>query len=124
MNAAGAAAGRVFGEVHASRCACGGRTETFAGLAGAGDLVATALAEHTRNRRAGELLGRGVPADQIRARSPQAAEALDVRRRCSRGVLERRRRAPAPRPCAESRPPHRGGSAAASALASGRRRRA
>ena len=37
----------------------GGRSETFAGLAGAGDLVATALAEGSRNRRAGELVGAG-----------------------------------------------------------------
>ena len=35
------------------------RSETFAGLAGAGDLVATALAEGSRNRRAGEMVGRG-----------------------------------------------------------------
>ena len=59
-NLAGAAAGRVFSEVHALAVASGGRSETFAGLAGAGDLVATALAEGSRNRRAGELLGAGL----------------------------------------------------------------
>jgi glycerol-3-phosphate dehydrogenase (NAD(P)+) len=41
---AGAAAGRVFSEVHALAVASGGRSETFAGLAGAGDLVASAIA--------------------------------------------------------------------------------
>ena len=76
MNAAGAAAARVFSEVHELARAHGGRTETFLGLAGAGDLVATALAEHSRNRRAGELLGQGVPADQIPAILPQAAEGI------------------------------------------------
>ncbi len=76
MNAAGAAASRVFSEVHALAAQHGARTQTFLGLAGAGDLVATALAEHSRNRRAGELLGQGVPGDQIPAILPQAAEGI------------------------------------------------
>jgi glycerol-3-phosphate dehydrogenase (NAD(P)+) len=42
-NLAGAAAGRVFSEVHELAVASGGRSDTFAGLAGAGDLVATAI---------------------------------------------------------------------------------
>lgn len=45
---AGAAAGRIFSEVHELALASGGRSETFAGLAGAGDLVATALAASDR----------------------------------------------------------------------------
>jgi glycerol-3-phosphate dehydrogenase (NAD(P)+) len=76
MNAAGAAAARVFGEIHKLALTHGARTETFLGLAGAGDLVATAMAEHSRNRRAGELLGHGVPAEQIPAHMPQAAEGI------------------------------------------------
>ncbi|HEU5056068.1 MAG TPA: NAD(P)H-dependent glycerol-3-phosphate dehydrogenase, partial [Kofleriaceae bacterium] len=76
MNAAGAAAARVFAEVHKLAVKEGARTETFLGLAGAGDLVATALAEHSRNRRAGELLGQGVPGVQIPAILPQAAEGI------------------------------------------------
>ena len=47
------------------------------GLAGAGDLVATALARESRNRRAGELLAAGVPASEIPARIGQAVEALE-----------------------------------------------
>ncbi len=39
--------------------ACGGRGETFAGLAGIGDLIATSWSHHGRNRRAGELIARG-----------------------------------------------------------------
>ena len=42
-----------------TRAARGARPETFAGLAGAGDLVATVVAPGSRNRRAGELLGTG-----------------------------------------------------------------
>ncbi|MGH2763739.1 MAG: NAD(P)H-dependent glycerol-3-phosphate dehydrogenase, partial [Thermoleophilaceae bacterium] len=75
-NLAGAAAGRVFSEVHELAVASGGRSETFAGLAGTGDLVATAIAEGSRNRRAGELVGAGVPAGQVEAAVQQTAESL------------------------------------------------
>jgi len=37
----------------------GGRTETFAGLTGIGDLVVTCASMHSRNRRAGILIGQG-----------------------------------------------------------------
>jgi glycerol-3-phosphate dehydrogenase len=75
-NLAGAAAGRIFSEVHALAMANGGRSETFAGLAGAGDLVATAIAAGSRNRRAGEMVGAGVPAGQVEAAMDQTAESL------------------------------------------------
>jgi glycerol-3-phosphate dehydrogenase (NAD(P)+) len=75
-NLAGAAAGRVFSEVHRLALASGGRSETFAGLAGAGDLVATAIADGSRNRRAGELVGAGVPPPQLEAMLDQTAESL------------------------------------------------
>jgi 1-acyl-sn-glycerol-3-phosphate acyltransferase len=75
-NLAGAAAGRIFSEVHQLALANGGRSETFAGLAGAGDLVATALAEGSRNRRAGELVGAGLPAGAVEAAIDQTAESL------------------------------------------------
>jgi len=50
---------------------------TFNGLAGVGDLMATVLAPGSRNRRAGELLGRGTPPDRIPDQIGQASEALD-----------------------------------------------
>jgi glycerol-3-phosphate dehydrogenase (NAD(P)+) len=75
-NLAGAAAGRIFSEIHELALASGGRSETFAGLAGAGDLVATAIAEGSRNRRAGEMVGAGVPAGQVQASMDQTAESL------------------------------------------------
>src|SRR5262249_31938001 len=56
----------------------GAKPESMIGLAGTGDLVGTALAPQSRNRRAGELLARGVPAAEIPARIGQAVEALDV----------------------------------------------
>jgi glycerol-3-phosphate dehydrogenase (NAD(P)+) len=57
--------------------ALGARPESMIGLAGIGDLVATALAPESRNRRAGELLAEGVPGPEIPARIGQAVEALE-----------------------------------------------
>jgi len=37
----------------------GGRKETIAGLAGLGDLIVTCMSRHSRNRRAGVLIGKG-----------------------------------------------------------------
>lgn len=44
--------------------ACGGRGETFAGLAGVGDLIATCWSHHGRNRRAGELIAQGTSPEE------------------------------------------------------------
>jgi glycerol-3-phosphate dehydrogenase (NAD(P)+) len=56
---AGAAAERVFSEVHELAVASGGRSETFAGLAGAGDLVAAAIGggQSAESRATVPLLG-------------------------------------------------------------------
>jgi glycerol-3-phosphate dehydrogenase (NAD(P)+) len=77
LNAAGAAAGHIFAEVWRFAEAAGARPESFIGLAGAGDLVATALAPLSRNRRAGELLAQGVAPAEIQRRVAQAVEALE-----------------------------------------------
>jgi glycerol-3-phosphate dehydrogenase (NAD(P)+) len=45
----------------------GGQAETFAYLAGMGDLLATALSEHSHNRKMGELLAQGKTLDQVEA---------------------------------------------------------
>ena len=39
--------------------ALGARAETFSGLAGIGDLIVTCASMHSRNRRAGILIGKG-----------------------------------------------------------------
>jgi glycerol-3-phosphate dehydrogenase (NAD(P)+) len=62
---ADAAAGRVFAEVDALARARGGRPETFAGLAGAGDLVADVVSSNSSHRRAGELPAEGVTVAEI-----------------------------------------------------------
>ena len=44
--------------------ALGAQKETFAGLAGIGDLIVTCTSRHSRNRRAGVLLGQGMTPQQ------------------------------------------------------------
>ena len=56
--------------------AVGGQAETFAGLAGMGDLVVTCTSKHSRNRHVGELIGRGVPLPEILAGMKQVAEGV------------------------------------------------
>jgi glycerol-3-phosphate dehydrogenase (NAD(P)+) len=77
-NVAGAAAGKVFAEVDALARRRGGHPETFAGLAGVGDLVATFGSSSSRNRRAGELLAQGVPGPEISQALGHTAEAVDA----------------------------------------------
>ena len=44
--------------------AMGGSEKTFAGLTGVGDLIVTCTSMHSRNRRAGILIGEGVPVEE------------------------------------------------------------
>ena len=46
-------------EITALGTAMGGKAETFAGLSGTGDLIVTCASQHSRNRRAGFLIGQG-----------------------------------------------------------------
>jgi glycerol-3-phosphate dehydrogenase (NAD(P)+) len=78
MNAAGIAAAEVWRECTDYAIERGAELETFSGLAGVGDLTATMMAPTGRNRRAGELLGRGTPADEIPELIGQASEGLDA----------------------------------------------
>jgi 1-acyl-sn-glycerol-3-phosphate acyltransferase len=77
MNAAGAAGGRVFSELERLAASLGAHPDTFDGLAGIGDLIATVMAPHSRNRRAGELLANGVPAAQIGQMLGGTAEGVE-----------------------------------------------
>jgi glycerol-3-phosphate dehydrogenase (NAD(P)+) len=56
--------------------AAGARTETFAGLAGMGDLIVTCWSRHGRNRRAGELIAQGRTADEAIAEIGQTVEGI------------------------------------------------
>ena len=50
--------------------------ETFYGLAGIGDLIATCGSSHSRNRRVGELLGQGQSLPQIEESMQSVAEGV------------------------------------------------
>jgi len=56
--------------------ACGADPETFAGLAGMGDLMVTCFHPSGRNRRAGELIARGATPEEARAEIGQVVEGL------------------------------------------------
>lgn len=56
--------------------ALGADPYTFSGLAGLGDLVATCSSPLSRNRRFGELLGRGQSVEEIVAATRQVAEGV------------------------------------------------
>lgn len=56
--------------------ACGGRRETFEGLTGIGDLIVTCASMHSRNRRAGILIGQGKSADEAMAEVKQVVEGV------------------------------------------------
>jgi glycerol-3-phosphate dehydrogenase (NAD(P)+) len=56
--------------------ACGARPETFAGLAGMGDLIVTCWSRYGRNRQAGELIAQGAPPEQAVAEIGQVVEGL------------------------------------------------
>jgi glycerol-3-phosphate dehydrogenase (NAD(P)+) len=78
LNAAGIAVAAIWRECIEYALAHGADLETFAGLAGVGDLTATMMAPAGRNRRAGELLGNGTPAEEIPKKIGQASEGLDT----------------------------------------------
>jgi 1-acyl-sn-glycerol-3-phosphate acyltransferase len=78
LNAAGIAAAEVWRECTDYAIGRGAELETFSGLAGVGDLTATMMAPTGRNRRAGELLGSGTPAEEIPKIIGQASEGLDA----------------------------------------------
>ena len=54
----------------------GAKAETFFGLTGIGDLIVTCDSVHSRNRRLGELVGRGENLSNILSRSHMVAEGV------------------------------------------------
>ena len=56
--------------------AMGGRSETFAGLTGIGDLIVTCASMHSRNRRAGILIGQGRTPEEAMKEVNQVVEGV------------------------------------------------
>jgi glycerol-3-phosphate dehydrogenase (NAD(P)+) len=68
--------------------ALGSRAETFSGLAGMGDLITTCFAADGRNRRFGQMIGRGFSIEEALAQSqgvvegiPTTQSVMDIARR-------------------------------------------
>jgi glycerol-3-phosphate dehydrogenase (NAD(P)+) len=62
----------------------GARAETFAGLAGLGDLVLTCTGDLSRNRQLGLALGRGAAVSELLERTPTVKEGVNA----SKGAVE------------------------------------
>src|SRR5205823_1377301 len=75
-NAKAALISRGLAEMARLGEACGARQETFAGLAGMGDLVVTCWSRHGRNRHAGELIAQGATPEEAAATIGQVVEGL------------------------------------------------
>ena len=56
--------------------AMGGKFETFCGLTGIGDLIVTCASMHSRNRRAGILIGQGKTMDEAMAEVKMVVEGV------------------------------------------------
>lgn len=79
-NAKAALMSRGMAEIRRLGVALGGRPETFGGLCGLGDLLATCHSRHSRNRTLGEQLGRGLSLAEATAQTDQIAEGVPTTR--------------------------------------------
>lgn len=68
---------RGLGELAKLGVAMGGNRETFYGLSGLGDLLVTCLSDHSRNRRAGKLIGTGVNIEDVKKEVGMTIESID-----------------------------------------------
>ena len=75
-NTRAAVMSRGLAELTRLGVAMGAEAATFAGLAGMGDLIATCMSPHSRNRTVGELLGQGRKLDEILAEMSMVAEGV------------------------------------------------
>jgi glycerol-3-phosphate dehydrogenase (NAD(P)+) len=80
QNARAALVTRGLAEITRLGVALGGRTETFLGLAGAGDLILTATGDLSRNRRVGLALARGEALPEILRGLGHVAEGVPTAR--------------------------------------------
>lgn len=55
----------------------GGQKETLYGLSGLGDLIVTCLSEHSRNRKAGKLIGQGKTLEETKKEVGMTIESVD-----------------------------------------------
>ena len=67
---------RGIAEISRLGVAMGGNIETFLGLTGIGDLVVTCTSGHSRNRRAGELMGQGYSVEEATKKVNMVVEGI------------------------------------------------
>src|SRR5439155_22000355 len=79
-NARAALITRSLAEIGRLVQAAGGDPRTVAGLAGLGDVVATCTSRLSRNRWAGEQIGRGLSAEETVASTPKVIEGIPATR--------------------------------------------
>jgi glycerol-3-phosphate dehydrogenase (NAD(P)+) len=77
-NSKAALVARGLAEMRRLAEAAGARPDTFAGLAGMGDLIVTCWSPSGRNRRAGELIARGARPDEAVAEIGMVVEGLST----------------------------------------------
>jgi glycerol-3-phosphate dehydrogenase (NAD(P)+) len=75
-NTVAALISRGLAEMRRLGIALGADEQTFAGVAGLGDLVVTCLSKHSRNRRVGEEIGRGKTLAEVLAGMKMVAEGV------------------------------------------------
>ncbi len=68
---------RGLAEINRLGVAMGGKTQTFYGLTGLGDLIVTCGSEHSRNRKAGKLVGQGMNIEDVKKEVGMTIESLD-----------------------------------------------
>ena len=68
---------RGLGEIARLGVELGGKKDTFYGLSGLGDLIVTCLSEHSRNRRAGKLIGQGKSLEETKKEVGMVIESID-----------------------------------------------
>lgn len=64
-------------EIRKLGTALGGDKDTFYGLSGLGDLIVTCLSEHSRNRKAGYLIGQGKSLEETKKEVGMTIESID-----------------------------------------------
>ena len=77
-NAKAAIVTRGIAEITRLGVRMGCKFETFSGLAGIGDLVVTCTSQHSRNNRAGYLIGKGYSAKEAVAQVGMVVEGLNA----------------------------------------------
>lgn len=75
-NAKAALVTRGIAEIRRLGLALGARAQTFAGLAGIGDLVVTCMSTHSRNRYLGEQIGKGKTLEEVVEDMDMVAEGV------------------------------------------------